>query len=110
MPRRSCVGRTAAVGIVASAKGAATVVQTNWTTVSATGTTHYVVNGSVGSGTAKWTFQADITATWKQTARNATRPGARTASFNFTSMARYAPGRAGAQRNPIRDVAATAVG
>jgi hypothetical protein len=75
--------------------------------VSASGTTRYVAAGSVGTGAATWTFDADILATWTQTARNARLPGARTASFNFTTMARYVPGRAGTQRNPIRDVAAT---
>ena len=68
------------------------------------------MDGSVGTGAATWTFKADILATWQQTAKNAKLPGWHTVSFNFKSMARYVPGRAGAQRNPIRDVAATASG
>ncbi len=96
--------------LATAASGASRFTQSNWTIVSATGTSHFVVDGTVGSGAAAWTFKADILARWRQTARNATLPGSRTASFNIRTMAPYAPGRAGAQRNPIRDIAATVNG
>ena len=99
-----------ALALTSVASGAPSVVQTNWTIVSATGTSHYVANGSVGSGANLWTFDADITATWRQTAKNAKLPGWYKVSFNFKTMAPYVAGRAGAQRNPIRDVAATVNG
>jgi hypothetical protein len=99
-----------ALVLSAAAPGASRFTQSNWTIVSATGTSHFVVDATVGSGAAAWTFKADITATWRQTAKNAKLPGWHTASFNVRTMASYAPGRAGAQRNPIRDVAATAFG
>jgi hypothetical protein len=103
----SLVGFTA---LVAVAPGASQITQSNWTIVSATGTTHFAVKGTVGSGAAAWTFDADILARWRQTAKNAKLPGWHTVSFNVRTMAPYAPGRAGAQRNPIRDIAATATG
>ena len=113
--RTSLVGGLASLGVaalvlVSSASSASRFTQSNWTIVAATGTSHFVVDGTVGSGAAAWTFKANILATWRQTAKNAKLPGWHTASFNVRTMAVYAPGRAGAQRNPIRDIAATANG
>lgn len=101
--RRSASLATLGIVVCSAALAARDVVQTNWTIVSTTGTTRYEVNGTVGPGAAARTYDADILVTWRQTAKNAKTPGARTALFNFGSMARYAPGRAGAQRNPLRD-------
>jgi hypothetical protein len=85
------------LAVCATASGAREVIQTNWTIVSATGTTHHVVDGSVGAGAATWTFKADVLAKWRKTAKLT---GNRTASFNFTSMARYVPGRTGGAAQP----------
>lgn len=102
------LGAAGVLGFVAPGAAAPEAVfQTNWKILSATGTSTFVAAGNLlgepGPGD-DWSFDAEIAVTWRQTATNARRPGARVVSFNFASM------RARPQLNPIRDVAATVQG
>lgn len=102
MPRRTALVSTVvaviAGAVVAAAPGAGVPAQTNWTIVSATGTTLYTVNGSDGNAS----YQSSIQATWQQ--KPTKQPGVRSVSFPFKSIPRYAAGKTTFWRSPIRGV------
>lgn len=102
MPRRtalvSTVAAVIAVVAVAPAPGAGVPAQTDWTIVSAKGTTQYTVQGSDGNVS----YQGSIQASWQQ--KPTKQPGVRSVSFPFKSIPRYAAGKTIFWRSPIYGV------
>jgi hypothetical protein len=102
--RTTLAGAALAAVLAASAAGANAPTQTNWTIVSATGTTLFTVDGSDGPAT----YTANIRASWRQ--KPTSKPGVRTVSIPFKTIPNYVAANTLFRRNPIYGIVGSVSG